>query len=399
VNICLVSRNYPWQKPFDGMGTYTATMARALTGIGNRVSVLTRSPTGKHREVEDGGVKVIGIKHNPPAFLPEKIGKFSGIEYPRWSCAVADELRNLRSADFDIIEGPNAIGELLATLSLRKRPPVVVKIHGMGILGLKMRNAYRWYHYPIYRRDKLSLKRADFVTAVSEVVRRQCEDTYKISLSHAVVVHNAVDTEAFTPRIKPQSGSETVVLFAGRLNRQKGFDLMPEIVNRVLSVATQTRFVFAGEEQLVSLDIGEKSKEYLYSRISRDFWDKVDFKGAVSYEEMPEMYRQSDILLAPYRSEAFSGVCLEAGACALPVIGAMGTGMDYIIEHGETGFLEDVNCPEFLAEKLIALIKDRELARRMGEAARSRIEKFFNMETAARNTLEVYKKALQNFKG
>jgi len=198
MKICLISREYPWRKPYGGVGVSTAVLARALSRQGHSVSVLTQSPSGTRMEVEEDGLRVIGLPLPPMRALPRRLARFSAIEAAAWSCRVADAFRrgDLRP---DVVEAPAMNGEALQLLKLRNRPPVVVRIRGGASLGLKTRGLFRWYHVPIYRRERRSVVLADRVAALSEQALRENAVHFRLALDSAIVLPNPVDTTVFTP--------------------------------------------------------------------------------------------------------------------------------------------------------------------------------------------------------
>ena len=92
---------------------------------------------------------------------------------------------------------------------------------------------------------------------------------------------------------------------------------------------------------------------------------------------MPAFYSSSDIFVMPSKAtldnfESFGIVFAEAGACGKPVIGGRSGGMSDAIVDGVTGLLVDPGNVEEVAEAILKLLQDRELARQMGERGRRR---------------------------
>src|SRR5690606_1249079 len=69
--------------------------------------------------------------------------------------------------------------------------------------------------------------------------------------------------------------------------------------------------------------------------------DKVQFKGFVPYDLVPQTMAEYDLFVLPSYKEWFGRVYIEAMACGLPIIGSRRTGMDGYITEGEQGFLVD----------------------------------------------------------
>jgi glycosyltransferase involved in cell wall biosynthesis len=78
-------------------------------------------------------------------------------------------------------------------------------------------------------------------------------------------------------------------------------------------------------------------------------------------------------------------------ACATPVVVSRVGGMHHVVDDGATGYLVPPSDPQALGERLRRLLDDPAGARRMGEAARRRIEDLFTWDHVARRCLEAYR--------
>jgi len=109
--------------------------------------------------------------------------------------------------------------------------------------------------------------------------------------------------------------------------------------------------------------------------------DDVFFAGRVSWEDLPRYISAGDLFAMPSRSrlgglevEGLGIVYLEASACGLPVIaGNSGGAPDAVIE-GETGFVVDGNSIKEISQRIIQLLEDPALRKRMGTRGRSWVE-------------------------
>ncbi|HEY7530522.1 MAG TPA: glycosyltransferase family 4 protein, partial [Gemmatimonadota bacterium] len=116
---------------------------------------------------------------------------------------------------------------------------------------------------------------------------------------------------------------------------------------------------------------------------------RVRFLGTVPHEAMPGLHAAADVFLLPSRrtptwAENFPNAALEAMAAGRPVVAGDVGGLPEIVAEGETGFLVDPEDPAALAAALARLLADPALARRMGEAARARAEREFDLRRTAR---------------
>jgi glycosyltransferase involved in cell wall biosynthesis len=108
--------------------------------------------------------------------------------------------------------------------------------------------------------------------------------------------------------------------------------------------------------------------------------------------EISSIYQRSAIVFIPSEVEPFSMVAIESGAYQRPVVSTRSGGPDTLIVDGETGFLIDVGDVNAAAERLAYLLQNPNVAHRMGNAARSRVMKYYSRETV----MPLYEKLLED---
>ena len=112
----------------------------------------------------------------------------------------------------------------------------------------------------------------------------------------------------------------------------------------------------------------------------------VEFLGALPHEELPALYRASRAFVQ-HSMEASTGdtegmpvAILEAGAAGLPVVTTRHAGIPEAVIDGETGYLVPEGGIDEMADRLRALAGDRELAQRLGSAARRHVTADFALD-------------------
>jgi rhamnosyl/mannosyltransferase len=122
--------------------------------------------------------------------------------------------------------------------------------------------------------------------------------------------------------------------------------------------------------------------------------ERVHFVGEVHNNDLAPWYLASDVYALPSiaRSEAFAIVQLEAMACGKPVVNTAiaRSGVPFVSRDGESGLTVKVGDAEAFGRALGAILGDRELARRFGEAGRARVKREFSKEVMAERMLAVY---------
>ena len=119
----------------------------------------------------------------------------------------------------------------------------------------------------------------------------------------------------------------------------------------------------------------------------------VIFAGQVTEAEKVALFKHCRALVLPshLRSEAFGMVLVEASMFGKPMISCeIGTGTSYINADGETGIVVPPDNPIELAQAMIRLRDDENMAHRYGLAARQRYEKLFSGHTLGKSYAALY---------
>ena len=124
--------------------------------------------------------------------------------------------------------------------------------------------------------------------------------------------------------------------------------------------------------------VGEGSQQAALKKLVGDLRLNgcVTFYGKIEHSEIQSYYNQYDIFVNASNADNLPGVILEAFASGLPVISTRAGGIPYLVEEGVTGLLVDIGDCEALAEKVIRLVKDPELALTLANNARIECQKY-----------------------
>ena len=173
-----------------------------------------------------------------------------------------------------------------------------------------------------------------------------------------------------------------VVGFVGRLSSEKGAMNLIQAMHHVVKIIPEARLLVVGDGP---------DKNILEQRAkSLELENKIQFLGAKSQEEVFRLYKSMDVLAVPSLFEGFGLTAAEAMAAGLPVVASNVDGLAEVVVDGVTGCLVPPNNPNALAEKLIVLLTDADLCRRMGQAGFDRVKVNFSMERFRESMLSVY---------
>ena len=180
------------------------------------------------------------------------------------------------------------------------------------------------------------------------------------------------------------------VLFFGRWEHYKGMDVLVDAEPLITERVPQARIVLAGE--------GNLQLSQLQPRMVHP--DKFIVKNyTIPDEEVPDLFRDADVVVLPYREATQSGPLHIAGCFSRPTVASRVGAMPEVIEEGETGLMVSPGDPQELAEAVCRLLTHPEEAERMGEKAKARMTDRASMENVAIEQIEVYKRIIESAKG
>ena len=120
----------------------------------------------------------------------------------------------------------------------------------------------------------------------------------------------------------------------------------------------------------------------------------VELRGFVPHAELGPLYERAAVVACPSQREGFGVVCAEAMAYGRPVVASAVGGLLDLVVDGETGLLVPPRDVSALRSALERLLGDAELRRRLGTAARQRIQEHFAWPAVTDATIAAYEEAL-----
>jgi len=160
---------------------------------------------------------------------------------------------------------------------------------------------------------------------------------------------------------------QTVILFLGRLNRDKGMLDLAAAFAAVAAQRTDVILVLVGAEEDVP-----------FTRIQDICGASSDRLRRVEFTAKPERYMAAaDIFCLPSYREGFGQVIIEAGASGVPTVASRIYGVTDAVDDGKTGLLFPAGDVAALTQALLQLIVNRDLCQQMGEAAQMRALELF----------------------
>lgn len=269
---------------------------------------------------------------------------------------------------------PFVAGSLGLRLRARLGVPLVFTHHTM----------YHLYaHYgrlpePLVRRWTLSrvarfCRQVDAVVAPSPSVARLVREQYGVDTPvHVIPTGLPLEPYHSAPRqpVRQRLGigeDAPVLLYAGRLAREKNVPVLLETMQRVLHALPQAHGLVVG---------GGPLEGWLRRQVAASgLGDRLHVVGAVAPEQMPAWYGAADLFVTASVTETQGLVAVEAMACGLPVVAADGPGLRDVVVDGRCGLLVAAH-PHLLAEACLRLLTRPSLRKAMAQQARQQAERY-----------------------
>lgn len=408
LSVILTTIEYPPQSFSSGIGSYTKAIAEGLAARGHRVHVLTRG-TDRNAIERQGDVSVefvIPARAELPDNLKSTasmlaLGVRGAAGELRYRRRLARRIHELVANDgFELVESADHMGEA-AWYDPSRHPgvPYVVRLHTpMTYSEEAERIVPAWVGALAASQERRQVRHATHLSSPSAaMVPAFLKSLHATGRPvHVFPNPNLVGAGSAAPLSDP--AGPPVVLFVGRLTGWKGVDTLARAVPQVLSRYPQARF------QLVGSDPGAASghasyRSHLESLLPASALGSVEFVGKVPHDELEGYYTRATVCVFPSRFDVQPYTCLEAMSYGKAIIGSSPSGMRDMLEEGAAGLLHDPPDVEDLASKLLTLLGDPELRRRLGARAFERVRTVFSTERALEATEEFYARAIDELRG
>jgi glycosyltransferase involved in cell wall biosynthesis len=213
-----------------------------------------------------------------------------------------------------------------------------------------------------------------------------------IASERITVLHNALGEEEFRPlrdpaAVRAEFGAEATTPVVGtfaHLSEKKGYRELFGAMPRILAAAPQTQFWIMGQ--------GGLRAELEASARAGGFLKQVRFAGF--RRDAADVMNAIDVLALPSRREPCALVYVEAALLGKPIVACRAGGAPESVADGETGMLVPVNDSPAIADAVLALVENRDVARRMGQAGRDRARDLFSWSRFVRTLEGVYDRVL-----
>lgn len=257
------------------------------------------------------------------------------------------------------------------------RRPWVAFVHGDTWENWKVR-AY-------FALERLAIRRADRIVVVCQQMARALS-AEGIPAERIRVIHNAclADSIEESDIAAWSDDAPPIVGVVGRLSPEKGVDVACRVHQLVVRRCQGARLWIIGE--------GPEEARLQKDAARLGVAPYIDWFGF--RDDLAPLYRQMTVLLIPSRSEGLPNVALEAMAHGVPVVGTSVGGVPEVISDASTGFVVPPGDVEGLASRVLELLSEVSLRRRLGRAGREEVISRFSPQVRHHTLARLYEEVI-----
>ena len=330
---------------FGGSGVVATELGKALAKEGHKVHFITYSQPSR-----------LDFLNENLFYHEVDFRSYPLFEYPPYELALASKMVSVvKNEKLDLLHVhyaiPHASAAYMAKQILKSHGiyiPFVTTLHGTDITLVGKDPSYE----PVVT---FSINQSDGVTAVSEDLRKQTYDYFKIT-NEIDVIPNFIDLAKFKKQKKDHfkqaicPKGEALVVHTSNFRKVKR-------IQDVVSIFANIHSVIPAKLLMIG-DGPERDKAEAQSR-ELNIEGDVRFLGKL--EAIEEVLSVADLFLMPSEKESFGLAALEAMACEVPLISSNAGGLPELNVQGVTGFMSDVGDVEDMTRKALFVLDKNNL--------------------------------------
>ena len=389
--VLMLSWEYP-PRIIGGLARVVAELSKQLVKQDCEVHVVTADHPGAAEHQDDNGVQVHRVKTQTdwtPDFLTW-VGRlnFGLLQY-------AIELN--RKQPFDIVHAHDwMVTDAAWTMKKGFGLPLVATMHATeaGRMHGLHNDLQRYISQMEWRLTYESWR----VIVNSQHMHRELQSLFKMPPDKMQVIPNGIDPDHFdfefdAGPLRRQYASEhqKIVLYVGRMVREKGVHVLLQAAQSILAAVPGTQFLMVGTGYYLD-DMKALANNLGISH-------NVHFLGYVSDHDLLRLYKAADVVVIPSLYEPFGIVALEGMAAQVPVVTTDAGGLVDFVEHGETGVSTYAGDIGSLSWGILEVLRNPGLANHLRGVAFDRVKNIYNWKVIAKQTRDLYDTVIAEAKG
>ncbi len=330
---------------FGGSGVIATELGKALAKEGHQVHFITYSQPTR-----------LDFLNENLFYHEVEFRSYPLFEYPPYELALASKMVSVvKHEKLDLLHVhyaiPHASAAYMAKQILKAEGiiiPVVTTLHGTDITLVGKDASYE----PVVT---FSINQSDGVTAVSEDLRRETYEYFKID-KEIDVIPNFIDLEKFKKQKKDHfkkaicPNNEALIVHTSNFRKVKR-------VGDVISVFVEIHKAIPSK----LLMIGDGPERAKAEAMCKEFDIESDVRFLGKLEAIEEVLSVADLFVLPSEKESFGLAALEAMACEVPLISTNAGGLPELNIQGVTGFLSEIGDVADMGRKALFVLDKQNL--------------------------------------
>lgn len=227
----------------------------------------------------------------------------------------------------------------------------------------------------------------------SKFMKNDLQRLFGLPYEKINVVANGINSTAYSGvekdydfRRQYAADNEKIILFMGRLVYEKGVQHLISAMPKILENYHDAKLVIAGK--------GGMLDELKAQVEAMGLGQKVYFTGYLNAKQVQKIYKCADVAVFPSTYEPFGIVALEGMLAGVPTVVSDIGGLDEIVDHGINGMKSYAGNPNSIADSVLTVLYDKQLAAAMAKKAKQKVKEEFNWNKIAQDTHYIYEKAI-----
>ncbi len=330
---------------FGGSGVVATELGKALAKEGHKIHFITYSQPSR-----------LDFLNENLFYHEVDFRSYPLFEFPPYELALASKMVSVvKNEHLDLLHVhyaiPHASAAYMAKQILQSQGiyiPVVTTLHGTDITLVGKDPSYE----PVVT---FSINQSDGVTAVSEDLRKQTYEYFKIT-NEIDVIPNFIDLDKFKKQKKDHfkkaicPGGEALIVHISNFRKVKR---IPDVIK-----------VFANIHAMIPsklLMIGDGPERAKAETLAKELNIEGDVRFLGKLEAIEEVLSVADLFLMPSEKESFGLAALEAMACEVPLISTDAGGLPELNIQGVTGFMSKVGDVDDMTRKALFVLDKNNL--------------------------------------
>jgi len=297
------------------------------------------------------------------------------------------DLRCLKNLFFLLKKlNPDIVETILFTADTYGRITAILKKIPIIITSVRNLDIWKKKHHIFV--DKILAKKTTHFVVNAKIIGEYIIKKLNIKSDKISVIYNGVDIERFQKRPPPLDlykklnieKDKKIIINVGRFSPQKDHDTLIKAVDIILRK----------RKDVILILISEGMKESKFPQLIKEMGLYPYIKIQQPTENIQEFYNLSNVAVLTSLYEGCSNFILESMASQLPVVATSVGGNTELVVDEKTGFLVPPKEPQKIAQKLLFLLDNPDIAQRFGYEARRIIEENFHIQKTLKEYQNLY---------